>query len=444
MYDLIIRDATIIRSDGRLVADIAVEDGLIAEVGNLTSGRARQEFSGIGRFVIPGLVDTQVRARTPGTLEGPDWGAATRAAAASGVTALIDLPDAEVTDPVADLEARLAAAEGRAVVDYGAWAAAPADLLDDAGPLLSAMEGVAAVGAVLRLDDPALPWAADDAALAAALDALPGIVGVHAEDAAVLERAARKWEEVDDPVDNDVRPPKAALAAVKRLIAVVRERPESRRVHVLGLSTAGELNALDPWRGDLPITAGITPAHLFLSVESTERLRRVLKARPPVRTELDRRALWAAVKRGRVDCFASGHVPRSLPARGTSYWAMPPGLPGVDTLYPLLVGAVKNARLSMERFVEMACERPARLFGLVGKGAIEPGRDADIVLFSEGVTTRLRRALPLSGVDWSPYIGREVGVAPEMVIAGGRIVAREGALADDPGAGRPVRLGPRP
>jgi len=210
-------------------------------------------------------------------------------------------------------------------------------------------------------------------------------------------------------------------------------------VHLCSLSTAGELNILDPYRGDLPITCSVAPYHLFISVETAGKMAPLLKVEPPVRTELDRRALWAAIKRGRIDTFASVHVPLSRDAKSVPYWQGPCGIPGVDITFPLLMSAVKHGRFGLERLVEMCCETPARLFGLAGKGTIEEGGDADLILFSEGATHRLRKPPPHSGAGWTPYIGREAGAPPSLVMVGGRVVSRDGELASDLVAASPVR-----
>lgn len=436
MYDLIIRDATIIRSTGRVVADIAVEDGRVAHVGHNPAGPAREEIQGIGRFVLPGVIDSQVRFRTPGDALGRDLASGSRAAVASGVTTVLELPDGEPSiTTAADIAELHAAAAEHAVCNVGAWVGLDARNAGAVAELVAA----GAVAPLVRLDAAEGPAVLDEDTLRAVLAAAPGIVGVHAEDAARLLRGRRKWEEVEDPQHNDVRPPKAAREAVASLIAFIKEVQQP--VHLTSFSTSAELNLLEPHRDDLPITSSVAPHHLFLSVEASAReLGDAIKVDPPVRGELDRRALWSGIKRGRIDTFHSAHTPLSRAAKEVGYWQAPQGMPGVDTMFLLLMGAVKYGRISLERLVEMCCEAPARIFGLEGKGAIVEGADADLVVFSEGETEKMKEAPPYSGVDWSPYIGREVGIAPRIVIVGGRIVAVDGVLADDLRPVRPVRF----
>lgn len=427
MYDLIIRDATVIRSTGRQVADIGVEGGRVAYIGGNPAGGAREEVPGIGRFVVPGVIDTQVRFRG-----ARGWAEGSRAAASAGVTTVVDLPDPDVVT-VDRLRQRLGAAAGASTVNYGAWIAATPSNGDEVRAAWD--DGIACA--------PLACLGAPEGRLALTLDGLrevfaraPGLLGVQAEDPAILAERRARWEGVADPVHNDLRPPVAAVEAVRVLVDLVKAR--RRPVHVCGLSTAGELNLLDPYRGDLPISISVAPFHLFLSVETAGKAAARFKVDPPVRPELDRRALWAAVKRGRIDTFASAHTAIALKEKARPYWSAPPGIPGVDTMYLLLMGAVKHGRMGLERLVEMCCEAPARLFGFAGKGSIHEGADADLIVFSEGATSRLNKVPPYSGCDWSPYLGRDVGAYPNLVVIGGRIVARDGVLTDAPPAGRPV------
>ena len=433
MYDLIIRDATIIHSGGRLVADIAVEDNKIAYIGGNAAGGAKEEVQGIGRFVMPGVIDSHAHMRRVGDYAVDEWRDNSRMAVRTGVTTIIDMPDSDpATVDLAAVEAKLARAAQECLADYGVWLGATRDNLDE----LAEIQASGLVCATLaRMDG---PGALSEDELRQVMSKGSGLVGVHAESAKVLAKAERKWSGVEDPVHNDVRPPKAALEAVQQLIALVRET--GRSTHIVSLSTAGELNLLDPFREDLPISCQVHPYHLFLSVDASQDLGDAIKVDPPVRAELDRRALWAAVKRGRIDLFASGHAPLSQEQKTGGYWNVPSGIPGIGILFPLLMSAVKHGRLGLERMVEMCCESPARLFGLENKGRLEVGYDADLVLFTEGETSRLKKVPASSDSGWTPYIGREVGLDPVLVVSGGRVVARNGVLQDDLVPGKRVTV----
>jgi dihydroorotase len=184
------------------------------------------------------------------------------------------------------------------------------------------------------------------------------------------------------------------------------------------LSSTEELQFLDPVHGETRRTASVTPHHLFFNdADSLNGAR----PNPPPRPENDRRSLWTAVKRGRLDCLSSDHHPSHAGASDG-------GLPSTELLLPLLLSAVQNGRLSMERLVELCCEAPARIFGLSTKGHIVKGHDADLVLFSEGQSSRVQADALLSTAGWSPYSDRESAPKPDVVIIGGRVVARRGFI----------------
>lgn len=435
MYDLIIRDATIVSSSGRQVADIAIEGNKIAYVGQKAAGPARREIDAIGRFVMPGVIDPHVHFRDPGDGRKEDWGTGSRAAVAGGVTTVLDMPNTNPpTLDAATVKAKIATASKLSVANFGVWVGAASHNLDQIGDLWDAGQ---VCGIKVFMGDSTGALAVDDKTLEGVFTRTRGLIGVHAEDQALLEAARKRWQNTPTPVHNDVRPPEASVAAVRRLMDLVRRT--GRPVHICHLSTQGELNLLDPYRGDLPITTEVTPHHLFLSVETaSDKLANFIKVNPPVRSELDRKALWTAVKRGRIDAFASDHAPHTLDEKRRPYWQAPAGIPGVETLYPLLMSAVNHGRLNLERLVEMCCEAPARIFGLQDKGVIRAGADADLLLFREGEMIRLGRDHLHSRVRWSPYVGREVGAPPELVLVLGRIVARRGRLADDLKPARPV------
>ncbi len=437
LYDLIIRDGTIVRSSGRLVADIAIEDGKIAYVGSNPAGSGREEFSAIGRFILPGVIDSHVHFRDPGHPGKESWGTGSREAVRHGVTTVLDMPN--TSPPTVSERAvreKLEIAGSTSVANYGIWAGATADNLEQLGDL---WDTGLVCGTKVFMGDSTGALAVSDETLRGVFEQSRGLIGVHAEDQPTLTAAKKRWMRSEAPCHNDVRPPEASIRAVQTLIDLVQET--GRSVHICHLSTAGEIGLMDTIRRDLPITCEVAPHHLFLSVETTGDQGNFIKVNPPIRTELDRRAMWTAVKRGMVDSFASDHAPHTREEKEQDYWDAPSGVPGVGQMLPLLLGAIKHGRLSLERLVEMSCERPAAIFDLQAKGKIEVGADADLIMFREGLTTKLTTDMISNHCGWTPYLGREVGVPPDLVVVQGKVVAESGKLRDDLEPGRTVRYG---
>jgi dihydroorotase-like cyclic amidohydrolase len=385
MYDLILRDATIVSSAGREVADVAIADGRIKYVGPRPPRRdTKVEISAIGKFLMPGVIDTAVQFDPNG--DGADWETESRAAATGGVTTVVSLPGG--ARPVRDRESARAHVERvkRSWVNYALWGGAHNG---NAAELSKAVEEGLVVGALAYIGD------AKNSGIGIEVDELPrfidtkGILGVQ--------------------INRDVH---AVLDFARTF---------ERDMHLVHLSTANELQLLDPVRGNLPVTAGVTPHHLFLSEDDDDQV----STSPPVRPEHDRRTLWTAVKRGRLDCVASDHHPSR---NGSAL-----GIPGSELMFPLMLSAVKYGRLSLELLVSLCSEKPARIFGLSNKGRIERGADADLILFAEGEVTKVDTGTLMSGAGWSPYAKREAAPKPDLVIVNGQVVARNGRLvADEP------------
>jgi dihydroorotase len=426
LYDLILEDATVLSGQGRRVADVGIEGSTITYVGNRPGGAAKRRVSAAGRFVIPGLVDTHVHFRSPGHPAKEDWATGSRAAASGGVTTVCDMPNTNpptLTRVEWEEKRRLAEQESR--VNYGIWVGASAGGLDEVRALTEP-EGPAC-GIKVFMGSSTGPLLVDDATLEQYFAATGALMGVHAEDETILRETQARFREQLAPPHHLVRPPEAAVAAVRRLIELTRAYP--RPVHICHVSTAAEVEELDIARRELPITTEVSPHHLWLSAE--DELGNLGKVNPPLRPDADRRALWTAVRRGHIDTLGSDHAPHTREEKARPYWEAPSGMPGVETMLPLMLASVKLGRCSLERLVQLGAEAPCRIFGFAKKGKIAEGYDADLVLFSEGELTRLGPQGLLTRVGWSPFTGQRVAPKPEQVYVGGRLVAQRGVIVDD-------------
>lgn len=389
MYDLLLRDATVVTSAGRRVADIAIEGGRIAYVGPTPPKRkAREEINAMGRFVMPGVIDTAVQVDPAG--DNASWERETRAALSGGVTTIIALPggEHEVASQAAARK-RIKRGAGKSWTHFGLWGVARSD---NAPEILAAAEKGLVQGVLVY-------------AGGSAEKALPaGAVEQFAECKGVLGVL----------IDGD----HAEISGIGQSV-IQMSSAKGRPVHLVNLSTAAEVQLLDPVRGELPVTASVTPHHLFFAEDSLGQVPERMLTRPPLRAEADRRTLWTAIKRGRLDCVASDHHPSA------------DGVPGSELMFPLMLSAVKFGRLSLEGLVSLCAEAPARIFGLERKGRIAAGADADLILFAEGELAKVDTTGLLSAAGWSPYLDRDAAPKPEIVICGGRIVARRGKIVGD-------------
>ena len=434
MYDLVIEGATLVSGSGRRTADVGVIDGTVAYVGESPGGAARERVDGTGAFLLPGLVDTHVHFRDPGHPHKEDWGSGSAAAVSGGVTTVCDMPNtAPPTLTRAAWEEKRDRAAAASHADFGLWVGAARDNHDSIRDLMDSGD---ACGIKVFMGASTGPLLVDPDTLARLYAQTSGLVGVHAEDEDALVPLRARYADDPCPDHNAVRPPLAAVAAVRHLLTLVAAH--RRPTHICHLSTAAELALVEPLRGTLPVTTEVCPHHLFLCAEEPQG--NYTKVNPPVRASVDRDALWEALGRGALDTVGSDHAPHTHEEKRRPYWDAPSGMPGVETIFPLMMRAVREGRMDLEGFVRMTSETPARVFGFARKGRIAAGADADLVLYRERDLVTLAAADLLTRVGWSPFLGMQVAPKPECVWLRGRKVAARGRIVA-PAVGALVRPG---
>ncbi len=394
MTELLFKGATVFTSEGPRDVSVRVSDGVITDVGDI-GARGAKVVQADGLYLLPGAIDAHVHSRDPGFPEKEDFGTLTAAAAAGGVTTVIDMPNTvPAVDAAGVLEAKAALARPRARVDFGLWALVRSSSTPDQlrGLAEAGATGVKAyLGYAFSLsrkqvlhsfdsDDPDLESPPDYGTLArlgsilAELD-LPLVI--HAEDAGVLNTFRRPIESYTDFLDS--RPGEAESVAIAAAAAVTRQF--GVRLHIAHLSSAlGLAAAEDAKAGAASITLETCPHYLWLSESDFARLGTALKINPPVKLAADRAALRDGLKRGAIGLVATDHAPHTDAEKARDLEAAPPGSPGVQTLY---LSCLELAREMGDvwRAPRWVSEAPAALVGLgESKGRIAPGYDADLVL----------------------------------------------------------------
>ena len=435
-FDLIVRGGTLVSHDGVGEADIAVNEGRIVGIRDFSRADAAAVIEARGLHVLPGVIDTQVHFREPGNEDKENLESGTRAAVLGGVTGVFEMPNTmpPTTDAQA-LEDKLGRAAGRAWCDHAFYLGADgkntAQLRE-----LERLAGVCGVKLFMGSSTGTL-LVADDAEIARVLQSGARRVAVHAEDEARLVK--RRGIAVDigevraHPIWRDER---SALGAVQRLMALARTA--RRRVHVLHVSTAAEITFLSRFK-DLA-SVEVTPQHLSLAApECYERLGTRAQMNPPIRDAAHRDGLWRGINEGIVDVIGSDHAPHTLAEKAAPYPDSPSGMPGVQTLVPVMLDHVNAGRLSLLRLMDLVCAGPARLFGIVAKGRIAVGYDADFTIVDLGARREITDAWIASRCGWTPFAGATVTGWPIATVIRGEVVMRDDEVLGDP-AGRPLRF----
>jgi dihydroorotase len=380
------------------------------------------------------VIDTQVHFREPGAEHKEDLETGSLAAVMGGVTAVFEMPNTDPTTvTAAALAHKLARARGRMHCDHAFWVGGTAENVADI-PELESLPGAAGIKVFMGAStgDLLVP---DDAGLREILRHTRRRAAFHAEDEFRL-RERLDERRPGDPSSHPVwRDAEAALSATRRLVALARET--GAPIHVLHVSTAEEMRFLAAYKDIASIE--VTPHHLTLSADDYARLGTHIQMNPPVRDRQHRDALWAGVADGTADILGSDHAPHTLEEKARPYPQSPSGMPGVQTLVPVMLNHVAAGRMSLARFMDMTSAGPARLFGIAGKGRIAVGYDADFTVVDMSRRVTIANDWVASRCGWTPYEGLTVTGWPVGTIVRGRRVMWEGELAAG-GEGRPVRF----
>jgi dihydroorotase len=430
-FDLIIRGGTVVSHDGIAAAHIGVRDGRIAAIGDIAVGSAAEEISAAGLHVLPGVIDTQVHFREPGLEHKEDLATGTAAAALGGVTTVFEMPNTKPSTSTADAIAdKVRRASGRAHTDFAFFVGATGDNTSDL-PQLERLPGCCGVKIFMGASTGDL-LVDDDARLAEVLRSGRRRVAVHAEDEPRLrERKSIAASGGGAELHPQWRDAESARLATERVLRLARQY--GRRVHVLHVTTADEMPLLAQNR-DIA-TVEVTPQHLTLAApECYERLGTFVQMNPPIREGWHRDGLWAALRSGIVDVIGSDHAPHTREEKAKPYPSSPSGMPGVQTLVPLMLDHVNAGRLSLLRLMDLTSAGPARIYGIAAKGRITVGYDADFTLVDLKRKQKIEESWLVSRCGWSPFTGVTVTGWPIATIVRGRFAMRDGALQPPLGA----------
>ena len=434
VFDLVLANGVVVNQDGEGARDIGVRNGRIAEIGALGTASAGERIDCKGLHVLPGVIDSQVHFREPGLVHKEDLETGSRSAALGGVTAVFEMPNTDPTTTTAHaLADKLRRAKGRMHCDFAFWVGGTDDNVAELAEL-ERLPGAAGIKVFMGSSTGKL-LVPDDRGVLAILKAIRRRAAFHSEDEARLnERKALRVP--GDPSSHPVwRDETAALRSTERLVKLARDA--RAQVHVLHISTREEMTFLEGAKDVASCEA--TPHHLTLSAEDYERLGTKLQMNPPVRSAEHRDAIWRGLQQGVVDVLGSDHAPHTLAEKAKPYPESPSGMPGVQTLVPVMLDHVNVGRLTLQRLVDLTSAGPARIFNIVGKGRIAAGYDADLTVVDMKRVETIRDSWIASRCGWSPYDGKTVTGWPVGTFVRGRRVMWDGELTA-PSTGEAVRF----
>ena len=435
-FDLVIRGGTAVLPWGMAATDIGVRDGRIAALGVPATAAAAETIDATGLHVLPGLIDPHVHLRDPGDAAVESIPTGTRAAVLGGLACVFDMPN---TTPSITDAPRLAwkqeYVERNAWCDIGLYIGGTKANI----PELAALElgqGVCAIKIFAGSSTGDL-LVEDDALLERVMRSGRRRIAYHSEDEYRLQDRRRQFG-AGEPFARHMewRDVECAFLGTRRLMALARAT--GRPAHILHVSTAEELTYLRDFR-DLA-TCEVLVNHLTqIGPEAYEALGGYAVMNPPIRDRRHYEAAWAAIADGTVDTVGSDHAPHSRAAKERPWPDTAAGLTGVQTIVPIMLDHVNAGRLSLPRLVDLMCAGPARVYGVLGKGRLAAGYDADFTLVDLRRQRRIEESWIASPCGWSPFVGTRVTGWPVATIVRGRAVMREDEVLGSP-SGRLARF----
>ncbi|HEX5378126.1 MAG TPA: dihydroorotase [Phenylobacterium sp.] len=434
-YDLIVRGGELVNHAGRGLADVGVRGGKVAAIGDLSQASAGEVFDARGLTVLPGVIDTQVHFREPGLEWKEDLESGSRAAVLGGVVAVFEMPNTEptTTDPDS-LADKLERARGRMHCDHAFYVGGTHENARFLGEL-ERLPGCCGIKVFMGASTGTL-LVQDDEGVEQVLRHVNRRAAFHSEDEYRLAERRPLARTGDWTSHEEVRDAASALESTHRLVRIASGL--GKRIHVLHVTTAEEMTFLSQHKDVASVE--VTPQHLTLTApEAYERLKGYAQMNPPIRGAKHQAGLWWGVGAGVADVLGSDHAPHTSEEKARPYPASPSGMPGVQTLVPIMLTHVAEGRLTLERFVDLSSHGANRLFGMADKGRLAVGNDADITIVDLKARRTIRHQDMASRVGWTPFDGFEAKGWPMATIIRGRVVMREDEVVA-PHQGEPVRF----
>ncbi len=422
---------------------IAIENGTIFKIGKESQMPNSDERTNLrNMLVLPGLIDVHVHLRDEGKAYKEDFYTGTAAAAAGGMTTVLDMPNNNpVTMSIETLKNRMRIAERRVLVNVGFYSEFPTHLIEVAGIVAQGAVGfklfmASQVGGLNIDDDKVL----QEAFAKAGETGVP--IAVHAEDRAWLmanEERLKRAKRHNIAAFLKAHSERVELKAVERLLDVSAQT--GVRLHFCHITTEEGLNAVvEAKNSGRNVTCEVNPQHLFLSNADFERLGFMLTMMPPLRGQRHIEALWKGVTEGWVDVLGSDHAPHTLSEKSaSSVWDVKVGVPGLETTLPLMLTMVRKNRISLARVVQLLSEKPAEIFNLRDRGGLAQRNKADLVVVDFSRKFKVDASNFHSKAKYSPFDGWEVQGRPVKTFVNGLLIMDEQEIMAKPGSGDIIR-----
>ena len=380
-----------------------------------------------------GCIDTQTHFREPGSTETEDLHSGSRAAIAGGITSVFEMPNTNPpTSNKIEFQRKLDLAKNRMYCNYGFYFGATAENAKDLGDLKD-LEGCCGIKLFVGSSTGNL-LVAHENDIEQVFKNSSKVVAVHSEDEEILNLRKKLIIEGDVHSHPLWRNEECAISSTRRIVRIAEKY--KKKAHILHVTSKQEINFLSQHRGN--ITFEITPQHLTMfAPDCYDKLGTYAQMNPPIRDKSHYDRLWYAVKNNLNDTIGSDHAPHLKENKEKVYPKSPSGMPGVQTLMPVMLNHINEGKLSLQQLMNFVCENPAKIFGIKNKGFIKEGFDADFTVIDMNKIIKITNESIESKCKWSPFDGLEFKGTPVLTIIAGQIKMRNGKILGQP-EGKPL------
>lgn len=420
---------------GEVIEDgmmIGIENGVIKKIGKDLKGELLLDAK--NSLVLPGGIDTHVHFRDPGFTYKEDWISGSKSALAGGITSVIDQPNTVpmVTSPKILLD-KIDIAQKKSLVDFGVNATVTNNNIHLIRDLAKYATSFGEIFLGNDNDKDAISYTMLNNALRVIKDTRV-IPTIHAEDFSCIEANKMAYQSELPQSHLLARPNRCEEIAVSELIKMAVKI--GCRIHICHISSKEAIYLIKKKRG--LVTCEVTPHHLLFSSDDYDNLKTRIKVNPPIRNKVDNIVLWDMAKNGTIDLIASDHAPHSIEEKEGDVYDVKSGVPGVETMIPLLLHLVVKNDLSLGRLVELTSQNPAKIWGFKRKGFLKEGYDADLVVYNLNDIKKINADYLHSKCGWTPYEGFQA-IFPQTTLVRGTIAFKEGEFYVKEGYGKNIK-----
>ena len=419
--------------DGKLVTtDITVSKGKIKSIGKADLNN-HKVYDATNKIILPGIIDTQVHFREPGSTDAEDLESGSRAAVLGGVTSLFEMPNTNPpTANLVEFEKKLQAAKNRMHSNYAFYFGATPTNTDQLAHLKN-VEGCCGVKLFAGSSTGNL-LVDKEADIEKVISSSDRVVSIHSEDEDIIKLRKKFIKKGDVHSHHEWRNVECAMSSTRRVVKIAERYDKS--IHVLHVTTKEEVDFLAMHKKN--VTFETTPQHLTLyAPDCYDKLGTYAQMNPPLRGKEHYDRLWTAIKNNIVDVLGSDHAPHLKVNKDKEYPNSPSGMPGVQTIFPVMIDHVNNGKLTLNQLINLMCENPCRIFGIKNKGFIKEGYDADLTLVDMKKEVTIKNEMIASKCGWTPFHNHKVKGFPVGTIINGILVMADGKVLEE-SKGKPL------